>query len=194
MRKRYIIILLAIATIIAGIIVGAFIAKGDKTSNLQPEIDRKLAKENENLQNDMQIITTSNIEVKASPSALFVFQIYYKECKHTIAKRVEIPKECVNQTEEDLQEKYKDWKIQEFTSSEIIFYQEKEGICDEHYVIRENNGYVSIYTIDSLGKETLKETTEIVTSYLPETDKIRLKEGIKVIGQENLNATIEDYE
>lgn len=194
MRKRYIIILLAIVTVIGGVIVGVLIAKGDKTSNLQPEIDTKLAKENQNLENDMKIITTSNIEVKASPNALFIFQTYYKQCKHTITKRVEIPKECINQTEEDLQEKYKDWKIQEFTSSEVIFYQEKEGICEEHYVIRENNGYVSIYTIDSLGKETLKETTEIVTSYLPETDKIKLQEGIKVIGQEKLNATIEDYE
>ena len=62
------------------------------------------------------------------------------------------------------------------------------------YIVKENNGYVAIYTEDSLGKEILKETTEIVTAYLPETDLVRLREGIKVIGKENLNAIIEDYE
>lgn len=194
MSKKYIIILITIAVVVAGIIVGVVLGGEDKTLNLQPEIDTKLATENQDLENEVQIITTSNIEVKTSPNALFVFQTYFKQCEHIKVERIEIPKEYVNQTEEYLQEKYKDWKIQEFTPSQVAFYQEQEGICNEHYVIRENNGYVAIYMIDSLGKETLKETTEIVTSYLPETDKMRLQEGIKVIGQENLNATIEDYE
>lgn len=43
-------------------------------------------------------------------------------------------------------------------------------------------------------KETLKEMTHIVTSYLPETDLAKLKEGIQVVGKEELNSTIEDYE
>ena len=46
--------------------------------------------------------------------------------------------------------------------------------------IKEHNGYIAIYTVDSFGKETLKETTEIVTTYLPQTDIKQLKEGIKV--------------
>ena len=93
-----------------------------------------------------------------------------------------------------MQDKYKEWKIKEFTNTMVTFYQEKDEICDEHYVIKDNDGYVSIYKVDSLGNETLKEKTEIVTTYLPDTDKNRLKEGIKVNGQEELNATIEDYE
>lgn len=195
MRKNYIIIFIAILVIIVGIIVGIFISNVNKSSNLERPSETKLAQENnEDLKNEIQIITTSNTEVKTSPNTLFIFQTYYKGCEHTMINRIEIPKECVNQTEEELQEKYKDWGIQEFTAAQVTFTQEKDGICDEHYIIRENNGYVAIYTIDSFGKETLKETTEIVTAYLPETDKLRLKEGIKVEGQENLNATIEDYE
>lgn len=194
MSKKYIIIFVLAAVIASGIIVGVILGGNDKTSNLKPEIDTKLATENKELEDDIQIVTTSNIKVKTSPNTLFIFKTYYKDCNHTKTKKIEIPKEFVNQTEEKIQEKYRDWKIEEFTSSEVIFYEEQEGICNEHYVIRENNGYVAIYTIDSLAQETLKETTEIVTSYLPETDKQRLQEGIKVIGQESLNATIEDYE
>lgn len=191
MKKKYIIVLAVIITIAMGFIIGMLLASRNKTSNLEPEIESKLAKET---QNEMELIATSHMEVKTSPNTMFTFETYYQECKHTTIQKNEIPKECVNQTENELQERYRDWKIKEFNKEEVTFYQEKEGVCKEHYVIKENNGYVAIYTIDSLGKETLKETTEIVISYLPETDKLRLKEGIKVYGQENLNATIEDYE
>ena len=61
-------------------------------------------------------------------------------------------------------------------------------------MIREKDGYIAIYQIGEDGTETLKEMTGIVTNYLPETDILRLEEGIKVVGKEELNATIEDYE
>ena len=193
MRKKYIISLLVIATIIAGIIVGIWMSNKNKTSDIEPEIKRELAKK-ENIENEIQIVQTANTEIKTSPNCLFIFETYYKECGHIINEKQDISKEDVNQTEEDLQEKYRDFKIKEFTSNQVTFYEEKEGICNKHYIIRDNNGYVSIYTVDSFGKEILKETTEIVTTYLPEADKIRLKEGIEAIGQEELNAYIEDYE
>ena len=194
MRKKYIITILAIITIIAGVIIGIWISSKNRTSNLEPESKSQLAKNTQNFENEIKIIETSYSEIKTSPNCLFIFQTYYKECEHTINEKQEIPKECVNQTEEELQEKYKDLKIKEFSSAKVTFYEEKEGICNEHYIIKDNNGYISIYTIDSFGKETLKETTQIVTTYLPEADKIRLKEGIKAIGKEELNAYIEDYE
>ena len=194
MRKKYIVALLIVLIVIAGIIVGILISKNDKIYNLEPKAETEFANNNQEFENNIKIITTSNIEKKTSPSSIFIFETYYKDCKHITVERIEIPKECINLTEEDLKNKYKDYKIKEFSSSEVTFYQEKEGICNEHYIIRENNGYVAIYTIDSYGKETLKETTEIVTLYLPEIDKIRLKEGIKVNGREELNLAIEDYE
>lgn len=194
MRKKYIIVFMAIITIMAGFVIGLVLAGRNRTSNLEPEIESKLARDTQNIQNEMELIATAHRETKTSPNTIFVFETYYQGCKHTTIKRDEIPAECVNQTEENLQETYRDWRIKEFNNGEVIFYQEKEGICEEHYLIKEHHGYVAIYTIDNLGKETLKETTEIVISYLPETDKERLKEGIKVYGQENLNATIEDYE
>ena len=194
MSKKYIIIISIIATILLGIVVGVLISKNDDTFDLEPQLERKLATEYQNIENEIDIITTSNVEVKTSPNCIFVFEIYYKECKHTIIERNEIPSHCVNQTEEELQKKYEDFQIKKFEAGEIIFSREKEGICDEHYLIKEHNGYIAIYTIDSFGKETLKETTEIVTTYLPQTDIKQLKEGIKVFGQENLNATLEDYE
>lgn len=194
MRKKYIITLLVIITIIVGVVVGILLSGRNKTHNFEPETKSQLAKNTQILQNEIQIIETANTEIKTSPNCLFTFQTYYKECKHTINEKQDIPKQDVNQTEEELQEKYRDFVIKEFSPNEVTFYEEKEGICNEHYIIKDNNGYVSIYTIDSFGKEILKETTEIVTMYLPESDKQSLKEGIKANGREELNALIEDYE
>lgn len=193
MKKNYMWLILGIcAIIILGVIVGIFISKN--ITKEEQKVETKLVSTEQNLQNSIEIISTSYAEVKASPNCLFEFKTYYKGCKHTTTKRENIPEELVNKTEIEMQDKYKDYKIENFTANNIVFYQEKEGICNEHYVLKENNGYIAIYKVDNAGKETLKETTQIVTTYLPEADRQSLKNGIQIIGKENLSLTLEDYE
>ena len=193
MRKNYVWIILGIcAIIVLGVIVGIFISKNSIKD--EQKVETKLVSTDQNLQNSIELISTSYAEVKDSPNCLFEFKTYYKGCKHTTTKRENIPEELVNKTEIEMQDKYKDYKIENFTANNIVFYQEKEGICDEHYLLKENNGYIAIYRKDSEGKEKLKETTQIVTTYLPEVDRQSLKKGIEIIGKENLSLTLEDYE
>ena len=193
MRKNYVWIILGICVIVVlGVIVGIFISKNSIKD--EQKVETKLVSTDQNLQNGIELISTSYAEVNASPNCLFEFKTYYKGCKHTTTKRENIPEELVNKTEIEMQDKYKDYKIENFTANNIVFYQEKEGICDEHYLLKENNGYIAIYRKDSEGKEKLKETTQIVTTYLPEADRQSLKKGIEIIGKENLSLTLEDYE
>lgn len=193
MKKSYMWIIIGIcAIVVLGIIVGIFVGKN--ATKDEQKVETKLVSTEQNIQNGIELISTSYAEVKASPNCLFEFKTYYKGCKHTTTKRENIPEELVNKTEIEMQDRYKDYKIEEFTANNIVLYQEKEGICDEHYLLKENNGYIAIYKIDNAGKEVLKENTQIVTTYLPETDKQNLKNGIKIIGKENLSLTLEDYE
>ncbi len=193
MKKSYMWIIIGIcAIVVLGIIVGIFVSKNSTKD--EQKVETKLVSTEQNIQNGIELISTSYAEVKASPNCLFEFKTYYKGCKHTTTKRENIPEELVNKTEIEMQDRYKDYKIEEFTANNIVLYQEKEGICDEHYLLKENNGYIAIYKIDNAGKEILKENTQIVTTYLPETDKQNLKNGIKIIGRENLSLTLEDYE
>lgn len=193
MKKSYMWIIIRIcAIVVLGIIVGIFVSKNSTKD--EQKVETKLVSTEQNIQNGIELISTSYAEVKASPNCLFEFKTYYKGCKHTTTKRENIPEELVNKTEIEMQDRYKDYKIEEFTANNIVLYQEKEGICDEHYLLKENNGYIAIYKIDNAGKEILKENTQIVTTYLPETDKQNLKNGIKIIGKENLSLTLEDYE
>lgn len=68
------------------------------------------------------------------------------------------------------------------------------GFCDEHYIVKESNGFISIYTVDKEGIQKLKEDTEISTMYLPEQDLENLKVGISIVGKMNLYSFLEDYE
>lgn len=133
-------------------------------------------------------------EEKVSPNAKLITNIYYDECGHTVKKTSSIENKYINLTKEELAEEYKEWEIKEFSPEEITLYKEENGICNEHYIVKDNDGFIAVYSLDSNEKETLKEITEIATNFLPNTDIAKLKGGIKVYGRENLNSVLEDFE
>ena len=97
-------------------------------------------------------------------------------------------------TKEQLAEEYQDWSIDGFSENEIVLSKKVDGQCGEHYVLRDNDGIIAIYKINEDGKEELVDETEISTDYLTDTDLIEIKKGIKVVGLEELNKLLEDYE
>ena len=72
--------------------------------------------------------------------------------------------------------------------------EQEDIITEETYIIKEKDGYIAIYELNKNGKEILKEITQIVTKYLPDIDKLKLQEGIKVVGKEKLVSILENYE
>ena len=100
----------------------------------------------------------------------------------------------VNKTQEEIEKLYPDYKVESFLNNKIVLIKEEEGQCDEHYIVRDENSNIMIYKILGDGTEEIYQNTGISTEYLPETDKISLRDGIKVFGRENLNSIIEDFE
>ncbi len=192
MKRNYIFVILAFFVIGIGIIIGIVVS--NKTSNYNQNAGNRITQEENTLDNEINIVTTSSKDEKTTPNTLLIFKTYYKECGHTMQYIEDIEEGLVNETKEEIQSKFPDWNIEEFGKQQIIFYKENEGICNEHYILKDCNGYVYIYLSDEKGEEKLNQITEIVTEYLPETDRRALKEGIKVVGKEKLNATLEDYE
>lgn len=70
----------------------------------------------------------------------------------------------------------------------------EEKTNKEHYVLKEVNKYVKVYSVDDNEKQELYLSTDISTEYLPETDKISLKEGIHVYSKKELNEILQDFE
>lgn len=195
MRKDWMIAVIALLLLMIGIVAGFYVFKIKQTQDNNMLEDKQLAEEQENKETEINnVIATSVIEEKTSPNTIFTQKQYFKGCDHIQKETTEISEEDINLTQEQMQKQYPDWKIEKFSSNEVVLYKEKNGYCDEHYVIREHNGVLAIYTLDENGKETWKQDTEIVTMYLPEVDLSRIKEGIKVTGTTNLRSILEDYE
>lgn len=148
---------------------------------------------NYSVKNDITINTATN-EEKISPNATLILKRKYKECGHIIKEYKRITNELVNLTEKELVEKNKDWEVEKFSNMEVILIKEVEGVCNEHYVLKEEDGVIAVYKIEEENKEVLEELTGISTEYLTENDKIEIEQGIKVYGREELNSILENYE
>ena len=200
--KKIWIILLSIAIIIIGIVLGIFIYNKNKNTNKQGSmveneiniVSEKVTDEcAEEYQNNEEIETNFQ-EEKISPNCLLILKKYFEECNHTIKEYLDVPQELVNGTEEDLKKEYPYWQIEKYSSNEIILYKEFNSNCGQHFVLKEDEGKITVYKINENNEEEVYEKTEISVEYLSETDKNKIREGIKVNGIEELNQLLEDFE
>ncbi|MCI8482506.1 MAG: hypothetical protein HFJ27_05615 [Clostridia bacterium] len=200
MKKWMYIVLIAIIMVIA-IIIGIYLFKNEDTPKTE---NRNVLSTNQTLnlideeeqENTIlnEISVSSNETEKISPNAVLILKKQYEECAHTIKEYARIPEEYVNLTKEELGEKQSDWEVEAFSPNEVILIKEASGVCNQHYVLRQKDGVIAIYQIGKDNSETLKEETSISVEYLTQTDKLRLEEGIRIYGEEELNSTLEDYE
>ena len=72
--------------------------------------------------------------------------------------------------------------------------KQNKGECGEHYIVKDRDGQVVVYNIQEDGTEKEYEVTDITTEYLTDTDKVNMKNGIRVNGKQSLNQLIEDFE
>lgn len=173
----------------AGILVHIYSDMKLENSNLE-----HLARFNEIREENKTLIANANDEVKTTPNTEIVFEVYYNKCGHTSVKKVFVDKEDVNKNEEQIAEKYKDCKIRSFSKDMIELYKEEDKMCDNHYIVKDNEGKISIYRIDENDNETLIEDTEISTKYLPQEDLELLKKGIRANNNNKLQEILSDYE
>ena len=198
MKRNYIIIAVSITMFLLLVASGLIIYNRITQNN---EIQEGKIKEYENkiseetIESNIDIVETTSKEEKVSPNCIFIFKTLFHKCEHLKVEKEQISESMVNKTREDLEKIYKGWKIITFRNDEVLFYKEEDGICDEHYLLKDLDGNIAIYIVDDEeGIEILKEKTSIVVDYLAEEDKEKLKDGIRVDTKEKLNRTLEDYE
>lgn len=204
MKKSWIIILI-ITVITIGIIVGVCIynqkqnTKNKIIENEIKEISQKVTdectEEYEKIQEEAKLgIEANSNEEKISPNCLLTLKRYYNECTHLINEYIDIPESLVNGTQEDLKKEYPNWEVEKYSSTQIILYKELDSSCGQHFVLRNDNGKITIFRINENNEEEEYQKTEIAIDYLTETDKIGIENGIRVNGLEELHQLIEDFE
>lgn len=150
-------------------------------------------KENE-ISNDLEVVNTSFSGIKITPSTVVVFKKLYKKCNHEEQINEKAKQSIVNMNEEELQNYYSDWTIKQFSKNQIVLYKEFDGYCNNHYLIKEQDGFVKVFKVEEDGTETLIQDTSISLQYLPETDRLNIKQGMMVYKKEDLNKILEDLE
>jgi len=150
--------------------------------------------ENSNDVENSIIIKTSSGEEKTTPNTLIIFESYYSKCGHSKIRSEKIANEYVNKTKEEMQKIYSDWEIKSFSSDRIELYKNENSLCGNHYIVKEENGYVTVYNINKDGQEVLSDKTDISTKYLPKDDNDLLKNGIKANSTSQLEQILADFE
>lgn len=196
--NKTIMTIIAIIVIIGAIIIGVQIYKPNKEQEdiiakvSDEKIEDDCTDEYQEIQEEM--LQANSTEEKISPNCFITMKKTYNKCGHTTSEYIAIPKELVNKTKEDLEEKYVGWTIDKFSDTQIVISKEEEGECGEHYIVKDKEGKVVIYKLLEDGTENEYEVTDISTEYITDTDKINMKNGIKVNGKQELNQLIEDFE
>lgn len=199
--NKIIVTLLAIMVMFGAILTAVMIMK-PKQKEEMPNIETQIAEEEilddctdeyEGLELE-DTIKANTEEEKTSPNCSLTKKTYYLECGHTKSEYMNLPQDLVNLSKEEIQEKYPEAQVESFASNEVVIYQEKQGCCGEHYLVKDKEGQVTVYEILPNGEQKELEVTGITTEYLPETDKINMEKGIEVNGKQELNQLIEDFE
>lgn len=193
---KKIIWLFLVLAIVMGFFVGKYLYK--KENNNENEVaEENIANTKVNTANIIENVEvpTSMQNEKISVNTKIIEQIYYNKCNHIIETAIKDTEKYINMTENMLKKELPNWKIKEFTTEKVVLYREEEDFCNEHFLVKDVDGYVAIYTLNSSDEvlEILK-TTDIATKYLTDADKSSLKNGITIYTEKNLNKLIEDFE
>ena len=180
MKNTWKIIIISVVLAICAGMATYFIVRQNKKSETIPETNTYISEKIED-----ECTEEYNEEQMANQNT---------KCDHTINEYVELPKELVNLTKEQVQEKYADWQVIGFEKGKITLYKEFDDVCGEHFKLKIEDGKVVVYTVNNDGTETLYEKTNISSEYLTETDLLNMQDGLEIYGKEELNQVIEDFE
>lgn len=193
MRKRdYLIISLLIIALFAVVLgINTLI----KNAHIPSEITQ-IAKEDDvkNIYDNEITVETDSKEEKISPNCKFALKKYYDECSHFDYEEAELPIELVNLNEDEVNNYYADWEVDEFSSDNLVLCKEINGYCNQHFLIKLDDQNVNVYRLGTLGELNQYEETDISRDYLPIDDIEKLEEGIMIFGEGKLSSALEDYE
>ena len=132
---------------------------------------------------------------KTGPGSLLVLRRYYTRCQHTITEEMAMDTRDIGKTGEELSLAFPAWRLVRFTPERVVFAVEVDGYCPDHYIIREEGGYLVVYRPEKeTGELTPVEETNIPYDWLtPEMQK-QVDAGLVVDTLEDVERLMENWE
>ena len=118
------------------------------------------------------------------------------ESKNLNESKSEIPENIQNGEEETVSDEcINEWEdYAQYVNEEVEETGSNIGEDDTRYVLKNEDNYIDVYYLDDNKDEYLYKKTDISTEYLSQEDLDDLNSGIEVVGLEELNKILEDFE
>lgn len=154
-------------------------------------------------QDEIDIHHNSDLEILKeetliTPSTFIEERIHYTTCDHVTTKVTLVENEFVNMTKKEyaeyLENNYPSYKLIAFSSSKVTVGITKKHLCENHYIVGEENGIIAIFRIGENGEKILdKVFTDYPISLLMEIDQQKIIEGIVVDSEDELSEILEYF-
>lgn len=154
----------------------------------------------EEAQNQVQNETGQTVETlrevsKTGTNSVLVFERFYIHCQHTIVDEMPMNTRYVGKTGEDLSLSFPAWELVEFTPERVVFTTNIEGYCPNHYIIKEEGGYLVVYKpIKETGELYPVEDTNIPYDWLDAELQEQVDVGLVVDTLEDVEYLMENWE
>ena len=143
---------------------------------------------------EKETIETISNEEKISPYAKMIVEKKFAKCGHTTVKTLDVPKEIVNLTKKEIEEKYTGWEVKDFSKEQFTLYRVIEANCDDHFVLKENDGYITVYNELTDEISNLIEKTDIQVDSLPKSVQKEVSTGILLDTEDEAYSRLENFE
>ncbi|MBR5468135.1 MAG: BofC C-terminal domain-containing protein [Firmicutes bacterium] len=186
MNKKYLIIIFTAVFVIS---VGLGFLAGKSVMDDMPKFDRNhvyAAEKDE----DKKV---SGDVVKIVPGTKIIYEYYYPADEETEIVEESAPYFMLGLTFKELQQNYDMWQIEYFSADKVVMKRNVYGEREQKYIVGIKDGYVAVFYDIGTDEELVREITNIFAGALPKEEREKLKNGIKVVGENNLIGILQDY-
>ena len=122
-----------------------------------------------------------------------VYQYFYSKDKVTKEQIEMAPVFLQGLDMEQLKSIYHGWQIVLFSPDKVIVRCKIDGMSSETYILGESDGYLAVFYEDAQNGVHLKEKTDLPLSAMPDGEAMQVREGLRIVGEENLARVLSDY-
>lgn len=145
-------------------------------------------RENHRERNQIENIDNHDVtniqEVRLKPEAKMIYVTFYTGCGHEVRHEEPLDARFSGFTRQQLEKEINDWKIESFAPDEVVLRKQVDGVCDDHYYIGLDSGYVTLFRGIPGVRSDIMEKTDILADTLREEDRVMLENGLIIKSRE----------
>lgn len=142
---------------------------------------------------DVEILEPASTITQLVGEGEIVYQYFYLFDGVTKEEILPIEDYLIGASLQQVEQIFPNWQVLLFSSDRIILRTGINAKSDEVYCVGAINGYLTIFQENDNMKMKVMEETKIPINVLPEYDQLMLRQGIDVIGKDNLIKLLADF-